>query len=157
MSDQVKIVLAIMLCVVGLFGENLLNVVKNIPNNLPKPAPIVNIDEPTLEYKTAVKDVVSIEVKPDDADLISCFFLEVADIVKNDTGLIKTTGQFREFNSTSGGLNFNSDLKNKYENLGEAIDTSIVNCIGKEDVALDETKRANLVKCLQAIAWGVKQ
>lgn len=157
MSNQVKLALAIGLCVIALFGDSILNAVKNLQNNLPKPTPVVNVDEPTLEYKTAVKDVVAIEIKPEDAELINCFFLEVADIVKNDVAFIKTTGQFREFNSVAGGLNFNTSLKNKYENLGEAIDLAIVNCIGKEDVAMDDTKRNNLVKCLQAIAWGVRQ
>jgi hypothetical protein len=157
MSDQIKLILAVVLCVVGFFGENLWDKLKDIPNNIPKPSPVVNVDEPTLEYKTVVKDIVAIDIKPEDATLISCFFLEVADIVKNDAGLIKTTGQFREFNSVSGGLNFNDDLKNKYTNLGEAIDSAIVSCVGKEDAVLDETKRNSLVKCLQAVAWGVKQ
>lgn len=157
MNNQSKLILAVILCAVGLFGEKAMEVLKHLPS-VPKPTPVViNVDEPSLEYKTAVKDIVAIDIKPEDADLINCFFLEVADVVKNDIAFIKTTGQFREFSSTAGGLNFNTSLKNKYENLGEAIDSAIVSCIGKQDVAMDETKRNNLVKCLQAIAWGVKQ
>lgn len=159
MNNNIKLGLAVGLCAAAFFGDNILNTIKNLPHNVPTPAPVVNVDvvEPSIEYKGAVKDIVATDIDPKDASMISCFFLEVADVVKNDVAFIKTTGQFREFNSVAGGLNFNTALKNKYENLGEAIDAVIVSSIGKEDVALDNTKRNNLVKSLQAIAWGVTQ
>jgi hypothetical protein len=98
------------------------------------------------------------DIAREDAVEISAFFTELADVVKNDPGFVKTTGVFREFNMTAGGLNFaGTDLKNKYPDLGEEIDAAIIASIGIESVPLDANKRGELVKCLKAIAWATSQ
>lgn len=153
MNKKMRLFLGLALCLVGLFGEPILNMVKNI-----KPTVVeVTVNEPSLEFKTLVEPVVKIEISSEDANLISCFYSEMADIVSKDTEFLKSTEQFRNFNVTAGKLYFDTRLKNKYETLGESIDQIIIQAIGKENVALDSAKRDKLVKTLNALAWGVKQ
>ena len=156
MSNTVKLILAAILVVAALFGEQIIEIVKNNVEIVNTPS--VNVDEPTLEYKTLVQKVVDMDIDKKDATQISDFFLEVADVVKSDPGFLDSTGKFREFNIKSGGLNFAGlDLKDKYPNLGEEIDSIIVNTIGLEDGQLTAEKRKSLHDSLSAIAWGVHQ
>ena len=96
-----------------------------------------------------------IELK--DAELISAFYLELADVIDKDDTIIDSTGQFRNLNTFAGVLHFNTSLLGKYDSLGENIDSAIVNAIGKENVKLDENKRQDLVDVLNAIAWSATQ
>lgn len=152
MNKNIKIILAFVLCICAIFGDKIIN---SIP--LPKPIPQEINVEPSEEYKLLVKDIVAVDIEKQDAKLISTFFSEMADVVKNDTSFIKTTGQFRKFNIVSGGLNFNNNIKGKYPTLAESIDKAIVQSVGKEDITMDEAKRAKLVNCLNAVSWGVMQ
>ena len=156
MSKTVKLILAMLLTVAALFGEQIVDIIKNNVEIINTPS--VNVDEPTLEYRTLVQNIVAMDVEKKDATQISEFFLEVADVVESDPGFLDSTGKFREFNIKSGGLNFAGlELKDKYPNLGEEIDTAVVNTIGLEDSALTGEKRKDLCDCLNAIAWGVHQ
>ena len=156
MSKTVKLILAMLLTVAALFGEQIVDIIKNNVEIINTPS--VNVDEPTLEYKTLVQNIVAMNVEKKDAIQISEFFLEVADVVESDPVFLDSTGKFREFNIKSGGLNFAGlELKDKYPNLGEEIDTAVVNTIGLEDSALTGEKRKDLCDCLNAIAWGVHQ
>ena len=156
MSKTVKLILAMLLTVAALFGEQIVDIIKNNVEIINTPS--VNVDEPTLEYKTLVQNIVAMNVEKKDAIQISEFFLEVADVVESDPGFLDSTGKFREFNIKSGGLNFAGlELKDKYPNLGEEIDNAVVNTIGLEDSALTCEKRKDLCDCLNAIAWGVHQ
>jgi len=156
MPNAVKLMLAAILVVAALFGEQIIEIVKNNVEIINTPS--VNVDEPTLEYKTLVQKIVDMDIDKKDATQISGFFLEVADVVKSDPGFLNSTGKFREFNIKSGGLNFAGlDLKDKYPNLGEEIDSVIVDTVGLEDSQLTAEKRKSLCDSLSAIAWGVHQ
>tara|TARA_R100001594_G_scaffold33875_1_gene62665 strand:- start:72 stop:545 length:474 start_codon:yes stop_codon:yes gene_type:complete len=157
MSKITRMILAIVLCVGAIFGEQIIDFVKNIEIEI-DPTPSVDVVEPSLTYKEVVKDIVSLNIETQDAKQISDFFSELADVVSADPGFIQTTGNFREFNMTAGGLNFAGlELKDKYPSLGEEIDEVIVSSIGSEDQNLTDTKRSELVKCLDAVAWAVHQ
>lgn len=156
MSKFIKLALALALTVAALFGEQIIEIVKNNVEIINTPS--VNVDEPALEYKTLVEKIVDMDIKDDDAKQISDFFLEVSDVVNSDPGFLDSTGKFREFNIKSGGLNFAGlDLKDKYPQLGEEIDKAIINTIGVEDSELTDKKRKDLCDCLNAVAWGVHQ
>ena len=156
MSNTVKIVTALILCFAALFGEPVVDWLKNNVEIVNTPS--VDVVEPSLAYKEVVKDIVSLDIDAKDAKQISDFFSELASVVNNDPGFIQTTGNFREFNMTAGGLNFAGlELKDKYPNLGEKIDEVIVSSIGPEDQELSNSKRSELVKCLGGIAWAVHQ
>ena len=155
MSDSVRIVLALVLVVAALFGEKIVDVVKNNVEIVNEPT--VQVVEPSLQYKELVKPIVDIDISGEDADLISSFYVELADVVKKDDGVIDSTGQFRNFNIMAGVLHFNTSIQGKYETLGESVDEAIVNTIGKQSVELDDDKRQDLADVLEAVAWGVTQ
>ena len=154
MSKKLRLILAAVLLVIGLFGEGILSFIKdnveivNIPST--------NIDTPTAKYKTLVQPITDIDIEKQDAKEMSDFFSELSSVVDTDPGFVKTTGVFREFNIRAGGLNFSGlKLKDKYPSLGEEIDKAIVSTIGKEDSVLTDSKRKELCNCLNAIAWSV--
>lgn len=149
-----RLVAALVLIIVGLFGEPLWEKLKEIDIN---PNPPITVVEPTLEYKTLVQPIVDMDIEEKDSILMSCFFDQLSSVIRNDEEFIKTTGQFREFNITAGGLNFKNQIEGDYPDLGETIDTIIMQSIGKEDKEMDSPTRANLSDTLSAISWGVTQ
>ena len=156
MSKKIRLILALILVGASLFGEKIIEIVKNNVEIVNVPS--VNVDEPTLEYKTLVKNITNMDIEKDHARQISDFFLELSDVVWSDPGFLDSTGKFREFNIKSGGLNFAGlELKDKYPSLGEEIVKVIINTIGLEDSELTDEKRKNLRDCLNAVAWGVHQ
>ena len=156
MSKKIRLILALILVGASLFGEKIIEIVKNNVEIVNVPS--VNVDEPTLEYKTLVKNITNMDIEKDHARQISDFFLELSDVVWSDPGFLDSTGKFREFNIKSGGLNFAGlELKDKYPSLGEEIDKVIINTIGLEESELTDEKRKNLRDCLNAVAWGVHQ
>ena len=156
MSNMIKLGLALILTVAALFGEQIVEVIKNNVEIVNTPS--VDVDEPALEYKTLVESIVNMDIKDEDARQMSDFFLELSNVVWTDPGFIESTGQFRDFNVKSGGLNFAGlELKDKYPQLGEKIDKAIIDTVGVEDSELTEKKRKDLCDCLNAVAWGVHQ
>jgi len=155
MNKKFRLMLGLLICVIGLVGEPLFNAIKNV-NIIPNKVE-VTVVEPPIELKTLVDPVIQIDIKSEDADLLSCFYLEMADVINDDSVFLQNTEQFRTFNITAGKLYFSTKLKDKYENLGESIDKIIIQSIGVENVPLDTSKRKKLVDVLKAIAWSVKQ
>lgn len=156
MSDQLRMILAAVLCAVALFGEPVFEWVKNNVD-IVNVVPDVKVDEPSLENKELVDDIVKIDFSKEDADLVSCFFLELADVVGDDKEIIKTTGQFANFNVMAGILHFNTEFAGKYEGFGDAVEYAIQNAIGLDNQSLTSGKRKDLVDILEAIAWSVNQ
>lgn len=154
MNKKVRLLIGLAICVIGLVGEPIFNAITNLKPNNPN---VVVVNEPALELKTLVDPVVKIDINPEDADLLSCFYSEMADIISKDKEFLQNTEQFRTFNITAGKLYFDTKLKNKYDTLGESVDQIIIQAIGKENVSLDSTKREKLVNVLNALAWSVKQ
>ena len=154
MSNTVKLFLAALLTVVALFGEQVVEIIKNNVEVINTPS--VNIDEPSLEFKTLMEKIISLEIEKQDAKQISDFFLELSDVVRTDPGFQDTTGTYREFNVKAGGLNFAGlELNDKYPTLGDEIDSVLQSTVGLEDAKLSDEKRKDLCDCLNAIAWGV--
>ena len=154
MSNTVKLFLAALLTVVALFGEQVVEIIKNNVEVINTPS--VNIDDPSLEFKTLMEKIISLEIEKQDAKQISDFFLELSDVVRTDPGFLDTTGTFREFNVKAGGLNFAGlELNDKYPTLGDEIDSVLQSTVGLEDAKLSDEKRKDLCDCLNAIAWGV--
>ena len=160
MNENTKLVAIILLLIGTFFGDQIIGVVKN---NIPEVStPDVLISEPQIEYKNVVQplqqQITKENVTPYDKVQIRDFFLELSKVVQYDNNLIKTTGQFRKFNITSGGLNFAGlRLQNKYPQLGETVDKVIVNALGQENVPLTQEKRETLWRTLHAIAWAFNQ
>lgn len=153
MSDNFRLLLAFVVMLVGLFGEKAVEFVKDRVEFVDET--VYTISEPSLENKELVKPITEIDIAPEDATLISSFYLELADVIDKDDTIIDSTGQFRNLNTLAGVLHFNTSLVGKYESLGESIDSAIVNAIGKQNVTLDDSKREGLVEVLNAVAWSV--
>ena len=156
MSKGLRLALAGILLVIGLFGEQILDFVKDNVEIINTPS--VNIPEPELEYKTLVEPIVAMDIDFNDAKQISVFFTTLSDVVEFDPGFVDTTEKFMVFNKTSGGLNFSGlKINDKYDKLGESIDMAIANTVGLENVPLTAEMREDLCDCLDAIAWSVHQ
>ena len=153
MSDSIRIFLALVVLTVAFFGEGILNSLKNIDINVP----VVNVDDPSLENKELVKRIVEIDFKEEDAKLVSAYFTELADVVRNDSSVLKSTESFANFNLMSGILHFDSSFADKYEDLGESVEYAVQNSIGLENEQLTDSKRKDLADILEAIAWSVNQ
>lgn len=153
MSENIRLTLAIIVLLVGLFGEKVVQLVKD--NVEIVDGVTYTVTEPSLENKELVKPITEIDIEPQDSELISSFYLELSDVINKDDSIIQYTEQFRNLNTFAGVLHFNTSLLGKYENLGEKIDSAIANAIGKQNVAMDEDKREDLVEILNAVAWSV--
>ena len=157
MNNSVKLVLIAVLLLGGMWGERAVTFIKdNVPaiiDNTDK----TTIPDPDIAYQALTKPLREMEIDPEDASEIRDFFWQLSQIIRHEPELIKTTEQFREFNMVAGSLNFAGlEMKDKYPELGEAIDKIIMDAIGKEDVPLDDTKRETLYTILHAIAWSMK-
>tara|TARA_B100002019_G_scaffold149414_1_gene128580 strand:+ start:4957 stop:5424 length:468 start_codon:yes stop_codon:yes gene_type:complete len=155
MNDNVRIILAIALVLIALFGEKAAQLVND---NVEIVDDVISlVDEPSMENKELVKPITEINIESKDAELISLFYLELSDVINKDDSIIEYTEQFRNLNTFAGVLHFNTSLRDKYENLGEKIDSAIANAIGKQNVAMNQEKRKDLIDVLNAVAWSVTQ
>ena len=115
------------------------------------------VDEPSDALKedvAGISDLVVGDDADDDKIRLAQFYAQLSHIVRNEPGFIQTTGQFREYNSTAGQINYAGlSLKGKYSGLGQAIDEAIVGQIGLENIELDVDRRDDLAKILAAISW----
>tara|TARA_B100001094_G_C18191838_1_gene807829 strand:+ start:2858 stop:3322 length:465 start_codon:yes stop_codon:yes gene_type:complete len=154
MSDKIRVALICLILAVGLFGEKAFD---SLSEKIDNSNTAVNVDEPSLENKDLVKDIVAVDFLSDDAELVSEYFIQLADVVERDDNIIESTGQFANFNLLSGVLYFDSTFADRYDNLGEMVEEAVENSVGLEDVSLTPDKRESLVETLRAIAWGVNQ
>ena len=96
----------------------------------------------------------SIDDADDDKIRLAQFYAQLSKIIRNEPGFLKTTGEFKQYNSTAGQINYAGiSLKGKYVGLGQTIDQAIADQIGLENVELDVDKRDDLAKILAAISW----
>ena len=108
MSDNIRLNLVLVLVVVGLFGEKVVNWAKD--NVEIVDGTVYTITEPSLENKELVKLISETDIELKDAELISAFYLELADVIDKDDTIIDSTEQFRNSNTFAGVLHFNTSL-----------------------------------------------
>lgn len=149
-----KIILVVILVFACLVGKPIIEALQGAEVTPVEP----KVVEPSLTNKTLVEELTLLDIDKKDKKQLSDYFLTLADVVKTEPGLIKTTEQFKSFNSIAGQLNFTGlDLKDKYANLGESIDEIIIATLGKENEDLTQEARTSLVNVLNAISWGFNQ
>ena len=158
MSRQAKMIVAIICIGLGLFWNQIPDFINRARDTS---SVSVSITEPSPNLQETVKDIPTLVTGDDavkDKLLISDYFNQLANVVRDDPGLIDTTEKFRRFNSTAGQINFaGQSLKDKYNGLGKAIDDLIKETIGNNNVEFDQEKRDKLVHLLKAIAWTLRQ
>ena len=160
MKDSTKLSIGLLIVALGLFWPKIKESIKLPDDNFTSSTVNVvfeKVDEPSDALKEKVNGISELVVG-DDADddkiRLAQFYAQLSKIVRNEPGFLKTTGQFREYNSTAGQINYAGiSLKGKYAGLGQAIDQAIVDQIGLESIELDIDRRDDLAKILAAISW----
>ena len=160
MKDSTKLSIGLLIVALGLFWPKIKESI-NVPDNNFGSSTInvvfEKVDEPSdaLKEKVAgISDLVTGEDAGDDKVRLAQFYAQLSKIVRDEPGFLKTTGQFRDYNSTAGQINYAGlSMKGKYSGLGQAIDQVIVDQVGLENVELDVDRRDDLAKILAAISW----
>ena len=160
MKDSTKLSIGLLIVALGLFWPRIKELINLPDNNFGSSTVNVvfeKVDEPSdaLKEKVAgISDLVTGEDAGDDKVRLAQFYAQLSKIVRDEPGFLKTTGQFRDYNSTAGQINYAGlSMKGKYAGLGQAIDQVIVDQIGLENVELDVDRRDDLAKILAAISW----
>ena len=160
MKDSTKLSIGLLIVALGLFWPRIKESINVPDNNFGSSTVNVvfeKVDEPSdaLKEKVAgISDLVTGEDAGDDKVRLAQFYAQLSKIVRDEPGFLKTTGQFRDYNSTAGQINYAGlSMKGKYAGLGQAIDQVIVDQIGLENVELDVDRRDDLAKILAAISW----
>jgi len=159
MKDSTKLTIALGLVALGLMWPKIKEGLGPPDNFSSSTVNVVfeKVDEPSdvlKEQVAGISDLVVGEDASDDKVRLAQFYAQLSKIVKDEPGFLKTTGQFKEYNSTAGQINYAGlSMKGKYSGLGQAIDQAIVDQIGLENVELDVDKRDDLAKILAAISW----
>ena len=160
MTDSTKLSIGLLIVALGLFWPKIKESIKLPDDNFASSTVNVvfeKVDEPSDALKekvTGISELVVGDDADDDKIRLAQFYAQLSKIVRNEPGFLKTTGQFREYNSTAGQINYAGiSLKGKYAGLGQAIDQAIVDQIGLESIELDIDRRDDLAKILAAISW----
>ena len=160
MKDSTKLSIGLLIVALGLFWPKIKESINLPDDNFGSSTVNVvfeKVDEPSdaLKEKVAgISDLVTGEDAGDDKVRLAQFYAQLSKIVRNEPGFLKTTGQFRDYNSTAGQINYAGlSMKGKYSGLGQAIDQAIVDQIGLENIELDVDRRDDLAKILSAISW----
>ena len=160
MKDSTKLSIGLLIVALGLFWPKIKESIKLPDDNFTSSTVNVvfeKVDEPSDALKekvTGISELVVGDDADDDKIRLAQFYAQLSKIVRNEPGFLKTTGQFRQYNSTAGQINYAGiSLKGKYARLGQAIDQAIVDQIGLESIELDIDRRDDLAKILAAISW----
>ena len=160
MKDSTKLSIGLLIVALGLFWPKIKESINLPDDNFGSSTVNVvfeKVDEPSDALKedvAGISDLVVGDDADDDKIRLAQFYAQLSHIVRNEPGFIQTTGQFREYNSTAGQINYAGlSLKGKYSGLGQAIDEAIVGQIGLENIELDVDRRDDLAKILAAISW----
>ena len=160
MKDSTKLSIGLLIVALGLFWPKIKESIKLPDDNFTSSTVNVvfeKVDEPSDALKekvTGISELVVGDDADDDKVRLAQFYAQLSKIVRNEPGFLKTTGQFREYNSTAGQINYAGiSLKGKYAGLGQAIDQAIVDQIGLESIELDIDRRDDLAKILAAVSW----
>ena len=160
MKDSTKLSIGLLIVALGLFWPKIKESI-NLPDDSFGSSTVnvvfEKVDEPSDALKedvAGISDLVVGDDADDDKIRLAQFYAQLSHIVRNEPGFIQTTGQFREYNSTAGQINYAGlSLKGKYPGLGQAIDQAISDQIGLENIELDVDRRDDLAKILAAISW----
>ena len=92
MNENTRLILAAAVLLVGLFGEKFVQLVKDNVEIVDDVT--YTVGEPSLENRELVKPITEINIEPQDAELISSFYLELSDVILKDDTIIEYTEQF---------------------------------------------------------------
>ena len=111
-------------------------------------------DTPDVEISEQQKELVT-ELEPYKDERLSEFYAAFADIVQRDKDVILTTGNIREAHVRAGKLYFQGTRESNPE-LAEKVDAAFASVLGLKNVALDDRKREDIIRLLEALAWAFR-
>ena len=156
--NGILLVVGALLIGYGFFKPDLSNFIPNksvvVDNSIVVGPP----SDPTIkEACKAVIDALQNANKNDCLKLASLYYdLSQLILLDGNDQVVKSTLEIREANKLAG-LFFRLNLKDKYENLAEALNGVVVSGIGDDDVVLDETTRAKAVDVFKALSWACSE
>lgn len=83
---------------------------------------------------------------------MAAFYRDFADVIRRDTGILTTVGQFRTAHFNAVALVKQGTLKAKYPEVGQAISDRLAKDLGLDDQAIDAAKRAAIVAALEGLS-----
>ena len=160
MKDSTKLTIGLIIVALGILWPKIKEGI-NLPDDSFTSSTVnvvfEKVDEPSTALKekvAGISDFVVGDDSDDDKIRLAQFYAQLSKIIRNEPGFLKTTGEFKQYNSTAGQINYAGiSLKGKYTGLGQTIDQTIADQIGLENVELDVDKRDDLAKILAAISW----
>lgn len=88
---------------------------------------------------------------------VAAFYSSLADVVEREPTLAATVGGFRELHARSLDRAFKgTDLPGKYPGLDQAVDNSLAEIVGRDDVPLPPDKRSALIQALKDVATDAR-
>lgn len=152
--NKIVFILGLLLIGYGIVKPDLSNILpsRTVVNNS------TVVEAPTdPKIKDACAAVISALKRADRADCLklSSLYYDLSQLIVLDgkDEIIKSTLEIREANKLSG-LFFRLNLKDKYDNLAEALNGVVVAGIGDDDVVLDDAMRGKSVEVFKALSWA---
>jgi hypothetical protein len=154
-SNNVLLILGVLLIGYGLVGPSLKNIVVNKPVNtvnVVMPLDTVlkeNCEKVTDTFKKGSGD------KSYDGVKLASLYSDLAKLISLDDNneVIKNTDEIREANRLAGKL-YDLNLEGKYPDLASKTNDVIIKYIGDDNVALDKELRKKAVDAFNGLAWA---
>ena len=100
---------------------------------------------------------IVIEIEPFSVPELVSFYRDVADLIRRDETVIRTTGDIREAYTRAGRLAFQkTGLQDKTAGLGEKVDAALAKALGLPNVTLTPELRERAVAIFMALAEALE-
>jgi hypothetical protein len=149
-----KNIIIVLLITYAIFGGKLLENNKPKPEPKPTPVAILNIDKPSDEVISRVKNFSDLIKDPSDRAKIAIFNYEFATRV---VGYNTSSQQVNDVYSLAGKTFFANTLVNKYDNLSESIVALLESIITSENHILSQEEKNKLNQYFMGVAWVLIQ
>lgn len=158
MNNKYLLILGGLLIAFGLLNPNILSSI-SIPKNTTN-TQVVEAPSDTGLYEKA-KAVVNVleksssSTKYNDCMRLSSLYNDMSILISlnDDNPVIKDTTSIREANILVGRM-LGLDLKDKYPDLAEAVESVVLYSLGDDEIVLDDTLRAKGVDAFKALSWA---
>lgn len=162
MNKNKLIALGILLLAIGFIKPTFINNFFNVKSE-PVAVDTRNFPAPISEStRSKANDVIkALSVNEDrkiDGKKLANLYMDIALLISLDekNEVIKNTEEIRQANKLAGSM-LQLKLKDKYENLAEANQALIVDCIGDDNVPLTKDLREKAVEAFKALAWACNE
>jgi hypothetical protein len=154
-NNKLLWIVAALLLAVGVFQPSL-------PRFNNSSSQAVSVSVPSDELQSKCEKIIQIvkssnnSGKTEDMRKLSGLYLDLARLISinDEDTIIKNTEEVREANKLSGKM-LELDIKDKYEDLGEELNSVVKSYLGDDNVALSPELRQRSVDVFKAFAWAL--